>query len=170
MFARVLVEVGVLNLELLRLVWIPIAAAGVVGLLYCVYLHLSQRTTEKDTQEFSNPFDLVSAIKFGLLYALILLIARTAQLYFGDTGVYISSLLSGLADVDAITISLAQLSAAGTVSMTVAAQSIVIATIANTVAKGAIVIIGGAYLLKRALLPGMLLILLTAVVVTYLVI
>ena len=72
--------------------------------------------------------------------------------------------------MDAITISLAQLSDAGTVSMTVAAQSIVIAAIANTIAKGAIVIIGGAYLLKRALLPGMLLILLTAVVVTYLVI
>ena len=170
MFARVLVEVGVLNLELLRLVWVPIAAAGAVGLLYCVYLHLSQRTTEKDTQEFSNPFDLVAAIKFGLLYAIILLVARTAQLYFGDTGVYISSLLSGLADVDAITISLAQLSDAGTVSMTVAAQSIVIATIANTIAKGAIVIIGGASVLKRALLPGMLLVLLTAIVVTLLLI
>ena len=170
MFARVLVEVGVLNLQLLRLVWIPIASAGVVGLLYCVYLHLSQRTTEKDTQEFSNPFDLVSAIKFGLLYALILVVARAAQLYFGDTGVYISSLLSGLADVDAITISLAQLSNAGTVSMTVAAQSIVIAAIANTIAKGAIVIIGGASPLKKALLPGMLLVLLTAVVVTFIVI
>lgn len=166
MFARVLVEVGVLNLELLRLVWLPIAAAGVVGLLYCVFLHLSQRTTEKDTQEFSNPFDLISAIKFGLLYALILVVARAAQLYFGDTGVYISSLLSGLADVDAITISLAQLSDVGTVSMTVAAQSIVIATIANTIAKGAIVIIGGAAVLKRALLPGMLLVLLTALVAT----
>jgi uncharacterized membrane protein (DUF4010 family) len=170
MFARVLVEVGVLNLQLLRLVWIPIASAGVVGLLYCVYLHLSQRTTEKDTQEFSNPFDLVSAIKFGLLYALILVIARSAQLYFGDTGVYISSLLSGLADVDAITISLAQLSDAGTVSMTVAAQSIVIAAIANTIAKGAIVVIGGASPLKRALLPGMLLVLVTAVVVTFIVV
>ena len=166
MFARVLVEVGVLNLQLLRLVWIPIASAGVVGLLYCVYLHLSQRTTEKDTLEFSNPFDLVSAIKFGLLYALILLVARSAQLYFGDTGVYISSLLSGLADVDAISISLAQLSDAGTVSMTVAAQSIVIATIT----KGAIVIIGGASQLKQALLPGMLLVLITAVVVTFIVV
>lgn len=170
MFARVLVEVGVLNLELLQLVWPPIAAAGVVGLLYCVYLYLSQRTTEKDTLEFSNPFDLVSAIKFGLLYAVILLIARAAQLYFGETGVYISSLVSGLADVDAITISLAQLSIEGTVSKVVAAQSIVIATIANTIAKGAIVIIGGAYLLKRALLPGMLLVLVTAVIVTYLLI
>jgi uncharacterized membrane protein (DUF4010 family) len=168
MFARVLVEVGVLNLELLQLVWLPIAAAGVVGLFYCVYLHLSQRTTEKDTQEFANPFDLVSAIKFGLLYALILVVARTAQLYFGDTGVYISSLLSGLADVDAITISLAQLSKAGTVSLTVAAQSIVIATIANTIAKGAVVVLGGASVLKRALIPGMLMVLLTAIVVTLL--
>jgi len=105
-----------------------------------------------------------------LLYAVILLIARTAQLYFGETGVYISSLVSGLADVDAITISLAQLSLEGTVSKVVAAQSIVIATIANTIAKGAIVIIGGAYLLKRALLPGMLLVLVTAVIVTYLLI
>lgn len=170
MFARVLVEVGVLNLELLRLVWPPIAAAGVVGLFFCVYLYLSHRTTEKDTMEFSNPFDLVSAIKFGLLYALILLVARTAQLYFGDTGIYISSLVSGLADVDAITISLTQLSLDGTVSQVVAAQSIVIATIANTIAKGAIVIIGGASLLKRTLLPGMLLVLVTAIVVTFLLI
>lgn len=170
MFGRVLVEVGVLSLELLRLVWPPITVAGVVGLLYCVYLYLSQRTTEKDTLEFSNPFDLVSAIKFGLLYALILLVARAAQLYFGDTGVYISSLVSGLADVDAITISLTQLSLAGTVSQTVAAQSIVIATIANSIAKGVIVMIGGAYLLKRSLLPGLLLVLVAAAIVTFLVI
>jgi len=166
MFGRVLIEVGVLNRQLLYLVWPPITAAGAVGLLYCIYLYLSQRTTEKDTQEFSNPFDLLSAIKFGLLYALILVVARAAQLYFGDTGVYISSLISGFADVDAITISLAQLSDAGTISMTVAAQSIVIATIANTIAKGAIVLIGGAALLKRSLVPGMLLVFLAAVVVT----
>lgn len=170
MFSRVLVEVGVLNLELLRLVWAPIAATGVVGLLYCGYLFLSQRTSEKDTLEFSNPFDLVSAIKFGLLYAIILLVARTAQLYFGDTGVYISSLVSGLADVDAITISLTQLTIEGTVSYSVAAQSIVLATVANTIAKGAIVIIGGAYLLKRALLPGLLLVLITAIVGAFLLI
>jgi uncharacterized membrane protein (DUF4010 family) len=168
MFARVLIEVGVLNLELLELVWPPIAAAGTAALLYCVYLYLSERASQKDDLEFSNPFDLISAIKFGALYAVILVVARTAQLYFGDTGVYISSLVSGFADVDAITISLAQLSLGGTVSETVAAQSIVIATIANTLAKGAVVVIGGATLLKRALLPGMLLVLLTAIIATLL--
>jgi uncharacterized membrane protein (DUF4010 family) len=167
MFGRVLVEVGVLNLDLLRLVWLPITAAGIVGLLYCLYLHFSQRVSDTDTQEFSNPFDLMSAIKFGLLYAVILVVARAAQLYFGETGIYISSLLSGLADVDAITLSLAQLSNAGGLDAQVAAQAIVLAVIANTVAKGSIVLLSGARQLKRALAPGLVLVLLTAVIFTF---
>ncbi len=168
MFGRVLVEVGVLNLDLLRVVWIPITAAGVVGLLFCFYLHFSQRVTDTDTQEFSNPFDLISAIKFGLLYAVILVVARAAQLYFGETGIYISSLLSGLADVDAITLSLAQLSDAGGLDVQVAAHGIVIAVIANTVVKGSVVLLGGAKQLKRAIAPGLVLVLVTAVVFTIL--
>ena len=170
MFGRVLIEVGVLNLELLAIVWIPITAAGIVGLLYCVYLHFSQRVSDTDTLEFSNPFDLISAIKFGLLYAVILVVARAAQLYFGETGVYISSLLSGLADVDAITLSLAQLSKDGKLEMNVAAQAIVLAVIANTVVKGSIVLLGGAGKLKRVITPGMVLVLLTAILFTFLII
>jgi uncharacterized membrane protein (DUF4010 family) len=168
MFARVIVEVGVINPQLLTFVWLPIAAAGVVGLAYCAYLYLSQRSSEKDRLEFSNPFDLLSAIKFGMLYAAVLVIARAAQLYFGDTGVYLSSLISGLVDVDAITLSLAQLSKAGELSNQVAAQSIILAAIANTITKGAIVLLGGALLLKRAILPGLILVLLTALVLGWL--
>lgn len=168
MFARVLVEVGVLNLDLLGVVWLPITAAGIVGLLYCLYLHFSNRVSDTDTQEFSNPFDLMSAIKFGLLYAVILVLARAAQLYFGDTGIYISSVVSGLADVDAITLSLAQLSDAGGLDNKVAAQGIVLAVIANTIVKGSIVLLGGARQLKRALVPGMVLVLLTALIFSFL--
>jgi uncharacterized membrane protein (DUF4010 family) len=167
MFARVLVEVGVLNLELLKVVWLPITAGGVVGLLYCLYLHFSQRVTDTDTQEFSNPFDLMSAIKFGLLYAVILVLARAAQLYFGETGIYISSVVSGLADVDAITLSLAQLSNVGGLELQVAAQGIVLAVISNTIVKGSIVLMGGARQLKRALAPGMVLVLLTALIFNF---
>ncbi|MCK5429629.1 MAG: DUF4010 domain-containing protein, partial [Anaerolineales bacterium] len=144
--------------------------AGIVGLLYCVYLHFSHRVSDTDTLEFSNPFDLISAIKFGLLYAMILVVARAAQLYFGETGVYISSLLSGLADVDAITLSLAQLSKDGKLEMNVAAQAIVLAVIANTVVKGSIVLLGGAGKLKRVITPGMVLVLLTAILFTFLII
>jgi uncharacterized membrane protein (DUF4010 family) len=167
MFGRVLVEVAVLNTELLRIVWIPIAAAGVVGILYSLFLHFSQRASEKDDLEFTNPFDLMSAIKFGLLYAFVLVVARAAQLYFGNTGVYISSLLSGLADVDAITLSLAQISLAGELEINVAAQAIVLAAIANTITKGSMVMIGGAVPLKRAIFPGLLLMLVTAIILGY---
>ncbi len=163
MFVRVLVEVAVLNIELLQYVWLPISVSGIVALLYCFILHLTQKAVDKQGLEFSNPFDLVSAIKFGLLYAAVLLVARAAQLYFGDPGIYLSSLISGLVDVDAITLSLAQLSRSGDVGMHVAANAIVIATIANTFLKGIMVLIGGAVMLRKAILPGYILVLLTAI-------
>ena len=163
MFGRVLVEVGVVNPDLLRFVWLPIVTAGIAGLLYCIYLYLSKRAVEKDDLQFSNPFDLWSAIKFGLMYALVLVIARAGQMYFGEAGVFLSSLLSGLVDVDAITLSLAQLSKDGALSHPIAAQGIVLATVANTVVKGGIVLFGSSALLRRTILPGLVLVVTVAI-------
>ncbi|NOZ26425.1 MAG: MgtC/SapB family protein [Chloroflexi bacterium] len=157
MFSRVLVEVGVVNRELLKVVWIPIAAIGAVGLLYCAYLYLLQRARERSDIQFSNPFDLMSAIKFGLLYAIVLLVSRTAQLYFGDTGIFLSSIVTGVADVDAITLSVAELSRMGDVELVVASRAIVMAAVSNTVVKGGIALMGGSPALRKALLPGVLL-------------
>ena len=156
MFSRVLIEVGVLNRQLLGMVWKPLTAAGLVGLLYGGYLFFSQRAAEKGNMDFSNPFDLKSAIKFGLLYGLVLLISRAAQMYFGDTGILISSLLSGIADVDAITLSMAELSNTGDVELHIASRAVVIATMSNTVVKGIIALMGGSAVLRKALLPGLL--------------
>ena len=168
MFSRVLVEVGVLNFELLKIVWIPIAAAGAAGLLYCGYLLFSQKPGETADVKFSNPFNLTSAIKFGLLYGAILLISHVAQLYWGDTGVFLSSIISGLADVDAITLSMAELSSTGDVSLNTASQAIVLAAMSNTLAKSGIVLVGGAVALKKALYPGVILILITGIGVAFL--
>lgn len=154
MFARVLIEVSVVNPSLLAQVWIPIALAGLVGLLYCGYLFYLQRTREKGDVKFSNPFDLMSAIKFGLLYALVLLLSRAAQMYLGEAGLYLSSVISGLADVDAITLSLAELSRSGVVEMDQAALAIVLATMSNTLVKGAIAMIAGSSELRKSLIPA----------------
>jgi uncharacterized membrane protein (DUF4010 family) len=165
MFARVLVTVGVLSNALLRVVWIPIAAAGLAGLLYCVYLFLTQRTSEKGSMQFANPFNLGSAIKFGLLYALVLLIARSAQYYFGDTGLLLSSIISGMADVDAITLSVTELTNNGSLGLSTGARAIVFAAISNTVVKGGVTLVSGSPGLRKAVLPAILLILVTGVVV-----
>jgi len=159
MFARVLMEVGVVNASLLSEIWLPITAAGLIGLLYCVYLFFMQRTAEKGDVQFSNPFDLMSAIKFGLLYALVLLISRTAQMYLGDTGLYLSSILSGVADVDAITLTMAELSRSGLMGMDKAGLAIVLATMSNTLVKGGIALLAGSVTLRKSLIPVIVMIL-----------
>jgi uncharacterized membrane protein (DUF4010 family) len=167
MFARVLVEVGALNISLLQVVWLPIVAAGVVALVYGAYLYLAPHTDEKGDVAVSNPFELGPAIQFGLLYGVILLVARAAQFYFGDTGVYLSSILSGLADVDAITLSMAELSNSGNLDLSTASRAIVLAAMSNTVVKGGIVLSSGSAALRRAMLPGFVLILGTGISLSF---
>ena len=156
MFLRVLAAVAFLNVNLVRPILLPFGACVATGLACCAFLYFAQRT-EKHRHEvaFDNPFELGLAIKFGLLFALILLFSRAMQVYFGDVGVYFSSFLSGLADVDAIAFSMAKLSrVVGGLDPAIAARAIVLAAVANTLVKGGIVLFTGAPQLKRAILPG----------------
>jgi uncharacterized membrane protein (DUF4010 family) len=169
MFARVLLEVAAINPELLRVVWLPMIAAGLAGLVYSLYLYFAQSWEEEGSVSFTNPFELGPALKFGLLYAVILVVARTAQIYFGETGVYFSSVLSGLADVDAITVSMAQLSASVSgIPLRTASRAIVLATMANTLVKGGIVVVLGSGSLRKAIIPGFLLIIATGLSIGFL--
>ncbi|MBT3240016.1 MAG: MgtC/SapB family protein [Chloroflexi bacterium] len=163
MFARVLVEVGVLNLELLKLVWLPILVIAGVGVLYSAYLYFSDRTEDFADVKFGNPFSLSTALKFGLVYAIVLLISNAAQFYWGDTGVLISSVLSGSVNMTAITLSLAQLSSTGGIDLTLAGQGLIFATLANTLVKASIVLISGSQNLKKAIIPGAVLVLLASI-------
>ena len=160
MYGRVLVEVAVLNGALLAVLWMPMVAAMLAGLLCSVYYYFVQRTDEGSDVEVTNPFELGPAIKFGVLYAVILVVAKVAQFYFHDAGVYVASALAGLTDVDAITLSMAELAGTkGGVALPTAARAVVLATISNTVVKGSIALSAGSKTLRRALLPPFALIL-----------
>lgn len=173
MFGRILVEVAVVNAPLLRNVWLPIVAAAAVGLAYAIYLYMtdrSDRSEQKENIEVSNPFQLGTAVQFGLLYGVILLVAKAAEMYLGTTGVYLSSVVGGLTDVDAITLSMAELSQeGGGIDRDTAGRAIVLAAMSNTVTKGLIVMIGGSPGLRRAILPVFLMILVTGLVVGFLI-
>ncbi len=163
MFVRVIVVVFTLEPTLGRLLLWPMLLCLAVGGAYAGYLYLVHPTEEQHDVEFANPFELGPAIKFGLVYAVVLLVSKAAQVYFGNTGVYISSLVSGLADVDAIALSMVDLVRAqsGGVSMGVASDAIMIAALANTLFKGGFALTTGSSDLRRALLPGMVLLLIT---------
>ena len=169
MFVRIIVLVGVLNKELIKVIWLPIIAAGGVGVIYCIFLFFSQRAAEKGEVEFSNPFDLAAAIKFGILYGVILLVSKTAQLYLGNPGIFLSSIVSGFANVDAITLTMAELSNSGGLELHTASQAIVMAAISNTVVKGGIAIMAGSPALRKVLLPGLLATIVVGISVAFLV-
>lgn len=169
MFVRIMVEVAALNQPLLRIVWIPLTAGLVVCFIYCIYLYRTQPSNKQEEEdEFKNPFELGPALTFGLLYGVILLAANAAKLYLGNTGVYFSSIASGLADVDAITLSMAELSREGqSLDLHTAARAIILAAASNTVVKGGIVLSAGSAALRKVILPGLIATLAAAIGVVF---
>jgi len=158
MFVRVLITIYAVNPALVSLIWMPVAGATIAGVTYCVYLLLKRENKPPTDVKVANPFEIGPAVKFALLFVVILLISRAAQLTFGNAGVYLSSIVAGLADVDAISLSIAELSLeGGTLPLETAGIGIVIAALSNTFSKAVLVFIGGAAELRRALAPGFLL-------------
>ncbi|MFZ5608441.1 MAG: MgtC/SapB family protein [Pseudomonadota bacterium] len=99
--------------------------------------------------KLANPFELRIALFFGLGLGLILLGARFLEARFGDTGLYAIALVTGLFDVDAMTVSASQMTRTG-LALNVAAVAITLAGISNSVAKPIMgIAIGGRALLIR---------------------
>ena len=136
MFVRVLFEVAVLNSSLIPTLILPITAMFLVGLIVSfVFSKKSSKKSKSKEVEFKQPFAIVPALKFGLFFLFILFVSKIAQLSFGSLGIYATSLLSGLADVDAITLSMSNLSRAGGISNAVASMAILLALFSNMFVK-----------------------------------
>ena len=160
MFIRVIVEVAVVNSRLLPSVWPTLAAMGFAGLVYAIYLYFTQSALDEEELSLSNPFELGPAIKFGLIYALILLVTKAAEIYIGEKGIFITSFFAGLADVDAITLSISDLTRLdGTISLNTGRIAVVLATISNTLAKGVLVFSLGSKSLRKYIWPVIVLML-----------
>lgn len=175
MFTRVLVEAGVVNRALLGAVWPAITAGGVAGLAYGAFLWVRDRKEDVEAGDgekttFSNPFELKAALAFGALYAVILVASKAAEMYLGTAGLYASAVASGLADVDAVTLSMAELSGPeGSLDVGTAANAVVLAAASNTVVKGGIVVATGSGTMRKAILPGTALVLAAMLAVSFLV-
>lgn len=135
MFLRVLFVVSVINPDLIYLLLAPMLIMGVVGILLSIFVWKRTEVKKFDAGVgFQNPFTLKPALIFGALFCAILFISRIADIYFGNSGVYAASIISGVADVDAITITMA-LMAKTTISATTAVTAITLASISNTIVK-----------------------------------
>ena len=139
MFPRILIYCALINPALLpQLAW-PVAVMTL--LLYLPALIIWQRNRgrlEVSRPELTqNPLDLKSALVFGVLLVAILLLGEFLQEWLGDLGIYVLAASSGIADVDAITLSLTRMSQ-DTLAGQTAVIGIVIAAATNNLVKAGI--------------------------------
>jgi uncharacterized membrane protein (DUF4010 family) len=136
--ARVLVEIAVVapaSFEYLAaplvvfLVWIALIAGG---------MHWLARGQKLELSPHANPAELRSALIFGGLYALVILGVAAAKDWLGSAGLYAVAVLSGLHDLDAITLSTAQLVDEEKLHADTGWRLILVASMSNLVVKAAI--------------------------------
>lgn len=143
MFVRVYIEVAVVNPQLLHPLWIPLTAMLFLTFGSVIWLWKkstdSSQTDKNPALNLGNPLQLATALKFGALLAIILVLATALEEWFGDRGIYLLALISGLMDVDAITLSLSKM-AQNEITDSVATMGIVIAAISNTLVKAGLFI------------------------------
>lgn len=141
MLLRLLLIVGVIQW---RLVWplaVPIGAMAAVG--YAGSLLLWAHSGGKDHRPagetpLSNPFELGTALKFAAFLAFVLILAELAKRWLGHAGLYALAAISALADVDAISVSMANMAGHQT-ALQVAATAILLAAVVNTAVKAVLV-------------------------------
>ena len=171
MFFRVLVEVAVVAPGLLGSVIKPIGAMAITGIIVCIFFWLQRGGTTSESQDvkLTNPFELTEAIKFGAFFAIVLLVADLSRKLFGNAGLYLSGLFAGLTDVDAITLSAAQLTLNDLepISHRTATITITIAALANTVIKGALAYFAGGRKLGLRVIAGFLVVALVGITVLW---
>ena len=141
MFPRVLIVVGIIDPALAtQLTW-PLIGAAIGGLGMVAVLvregFLSAKTDTTTTHVIRNPFELGMALKFGIVLAIIVVAARALNVWVGEAGILVLGVVSGLADVDAISLSLARMTASE-LARTTAAAAILLAVFSNTLVKAVI--------------------------------
>jgi uncharacterized membrane protein (DUF4010 family) len=97
----------------------------------------------------ANPLSLVTAIKFALLYAIIAFLVKAATQLDWQAGLIPLSFVSGLTDMDAISLSMATSLRDATVARELAARAVIIAAVANSLLKAGLAAGLGSPTLRR---------------------
>ncbi|MFO8030816.1 MAG: MgtC/SapB family protein [Cyclonatronaceae bacterium] len=134
-YFRVTIEILVMAPDYYyQMLW-PIAIMFLVNSGVAWYGYRKVKRSEHEMPEQRNPSELRSALTFGVMYTVILFLIAAAREYLNPEVLYVVAAISGLADMDAITLSVSQKVQAQTVSATLGWKLILTALISNTVFK-----------------------------------
>ena len=156
MAVRVLVEVLAVHPALARVLAVPLVAMTLVPWVAAlVMLWRATPRPETETIPLRNPLELGFALWYALLLAVLFMLTRALHMWLGEPGVYLLAAVSGVADVDAVSLSLARM-AWHDVALAVASHAIIIAVITNTAIKALLASVVGGWALARWVVPILL--------------
>lgn len=135
---RVLVLAVLINPALIEIIGLPVGTMAAVSLGLAIYMR-NKIESGKSAGAFKlrNPLQLTTAVQFGVVLAIVMLLSEGIRQGFGDPGIYGLSLLSGMVDIDSITLALLDMGGEN-LSLHVSAYGIVLAAMSNTLIKGGI--------------------------------
>ena len=142
MLARIAIIAGIIWPPLLIHISAPLLAMILTGALLSAIEIRRQGDNVEAPPSVSNPLEFGAALFFAGLLSIIMLASRWLEAAFGPEGVYALAFASGLADVDALTLSISRF-ARGGLDLEVASIAIMIAAVTNTIVKIGLVAIAG---------------------------
>jgi uncharacterized membrane protein (DUF4010 family) len=165
-YLRFIIEISLLAPSNLGALLPPMFAAWLWASALAATAFLLFRGEDDEMPAPSNPAQLKSALVFGMIYAAVTLTVALVKQHFGSSGLYGVALLSGLTDMDAITLSLSRMVEAGQLAPADGWRLILAGSLSNFAFKGiaATVLGGGRFGLRLApyivgaILGGLLLI------------
>ena len=137
----------------------PLLVPVVPGLGYAGYLKMRESKNHvQKTTDFNNPFKLLPAIKFGLVFTVVMFLANAARVYLGSGALIACSFLGGAAEMDAVAFSLIDMCRKAALENQSLILALLFASLANTITKGGIVYFLGAKAMRRPIIPAVALI------------
>ena len=146
---RVLLEVAIIAPMLLSVAAAPIALTLLLSLAPALWLWWRERQHPSAMPPLKNPTEIGAAVSLAVLYVIVLFVLAYTQVYLGEHALYAVAALSGLTDVDAITLSLSRLAATAHLAADNAWRLLLTAILANLVFKTAMVAVLGGWRLLR---------------------
>lgn len=134
-FVRVLVEVAVAARSILVQTLVPAVIVMALMAIPALLVWRGVRREHGELPEQGNPTEMKSAVLFAGLYLLVLLALAAAKEYIGQGALYPVAILSGLTDMDAITLSTGRMAESGNLAGEQAWRLILTAFLANLVFK-----------------------------------
>ena len=153
MFPRMALLASIVDVKFAKFLFVPALFAFGLGIFFAYRLSSRGRKSRANV-EVKNPYELSTAIKFGLFYAFVLFFSVNALKVLGDYGLYAVAAVSGLSDVDAITLSVSKLFSAGELSIVPGVIAILLAAASNTLFKWFLTFSMGGRELFKLVTPG----------------